>query len=618
MAATATRMRPAVRSRLLALSIPANLAVVGLAMLAASALSYRFVAGAIMGSGQAEDELRRGATSLAHNFGGILTRLRYWSATFLVAAALTAVWRNKVQSWIEEAVLPLPRFVRDQAGRVGCGLKADGFLHAGVLLALTVMGVILRVPYLSGPMRTDEAETFLSYASRPLYIGLSWYPAPNNHLFHTFFVHLSWLLFGEREWVIRLPALVAGIVLIPFTYWAGRMLYDKHAAIIAAALVAPASTLIAYSTDGRGYTMLCAFFLLLLIAGCYLLKHDSQPAWLLWAVAAALGAYTIPTMLYAAAAGALWIALACVRMPAEQRRQALTHLATALVVAGALTALLYMPVAIASGMGALTSNSWVQPRSFAYLFAHLPVSIARTWDLWTIDVPPPLVWLLTAGFVVGAVLYRRIPGHGAGVLLAAGLSIPPLVLAQRVVPYSRVWLFLLPLTAAVCGAGLWFLVQRLARADAAPRNRLSAVIALCCFLVMCLPDLRGSRLAFRTNDNKVENMAAWIQNHVGPDDLVVAKGAGWSPLTYYFRRNRAPLINRPAPCDPMSIVYTLKGSAPHPPGAPRHVLTVGTFRDDPTAVLSASCLVATPSSPPELVYDREGMQVHQGYFPATK
>ena len=52
-----------------------------------------------------------------------------------------------------------------------------------------VLGLGLRMIFLFGTMGHDEAETFVLFASRSLRVGLSNYPFPNNHIFHTLLVH---------------------------------------------------------------------------------------------------------------------------------------------------------------------------------------------------------------------------------------------------------------------------------------------------------------------------------------------------------------------------------------------------------------------------------------------
>ena len=124
-------------------------------------------------------------------------------------------------------------------------------------------------------MRVDEAMSFIEFASKPLALGVSYYPAPNNHLFHTVLEHLSFVIFGEHEWALRLPAFLAGVLLIPAAYITARIHYGRNSGLIAATLVAVSSTLILYSTNARGYTLVCLFFLLLLSAAGFLVKTNT-------------------------------------------------------------------------------------------------------------------------------------------------------------------------------------------------------------------------------------------------------------------------------------------------------------------------------------------------------
>ena len=58
------------------------------------------------------------------------------------------------------------------------------------LACLTLFATILRLRFLLQPMRDDQAYRFLAYSSHPFYVALSFYNAPNNHLFHTLLVRL--------------------------------------------------------------------------------------------------------------------------------------------------------------------------------------------------------------------------------------------------------------------------------------------------------------------------------------------------------------------------------------------------------------------------------------------
>src|SRR2546430_10558448 len=74
------------------------------------------------------------------------------------------------------------------------------------------------------PMRYDESYSFLHFVARPLDIGLTRYPLPNNHVFQTLLAHVGWLVFGDDPPVLRLPALVAGGAHVPAPHTSGRLL----------------------------------------------------------------------------------------------------------------------------------------------------------------------------------------------------------------------------------------------------------------------------------------------------------------------------------------------------------------------------------------------------------
>jgi len=260
------------------------------------------------------------------------------------------------------------------------------------LAGLTFFAAALRIPLLSQPMRYDEAVTYLEYSSRPFYVALSFYNTPNNHVFHTLLVRLAYLVLGNHPWALRLPVLLAGLFLVPASYAAARSLYHagldhNSGALLAAALVASSSMLIEYSTNARGYEIVCLLFMTMIPVGAYALRCSNWAAWLLLAVVSALGFYTIPIMLYPFGGLVVWLLLSIAggdarqedaQQDAEQQdaqggarvvarydargnvqsaaRSALTGLAVAIVLTMLLAGELYSPVLAVSGPKALFAN----------------------------------------------------------------------------------------------------------------------------------------------------------------------------------------------------------------------------------------------------------------------
>jgi uncharacterized membrane protein len=430
------------------------------------------------------------------------------------------------------------------------------------LAGLTFFAAALRIPLLSQPMRYDEADTYLGYSSRPFYVALSFYSTPNNHLFHTLLVRLAYLVLGNHPWALRLPALLAGLCLVPATYAASRSLYHNSGALLAAALVASSSMLIEYSTNARGYEIVCLLFMIMIPAGVYALHCRNSAAWLLLAVVSALGFYTIPIMLYPFGGLALWLLLLIAmggtkRQDAKQEhaqgdaagnfqfdsRSALAGLSVAIALTMLLAGELYSPVLAVSGPKALFANKWVSASPFPVFLHQLPASLVSTWRGWNRDLPTWLAAVLAASFVISLLWHRRASSLRVPLPIALLLFVGPLVLAQRVIPFERVWLFALPLYFICAAAGL-----ALALEPVFHRLHLRHAMALLALVAALFAGLRVERSGsvylspiYLNNESRgMPALAAWLKDQLHSGDVVVAVPPSDVPLRYYLQREGVP------------------------------------------------------------------------------
>ena len=120
---------------------------------------------------------------------------------------------------------------------------------------ITLIGTVMRIWKISQPIAYDEAYTFLQYATQGFKHILADYSAPNNHILHTILVRVFFDIFGRQVWVVRGPALLAGILCIPASYFAARRIFNLQQSLAAAALIAVTPWFISYSVNGRGYSM---------------------------------------------------------------------------------------------------------------------------------------------------------------------------------------------------------------------------------------------------------------------------------------------------------------------------------------------------------------------------
>ncbi|MBI5723761.1 MAG: hypothetical protein HZA50_07385 [Planctomycetes bacterium] len=311
----------------------------------------------------------------------------------------------------------------------------------------------------SCPMRYDESWTFLFYVLPGGPEGWFNYSAPNNHIFHTLLAALSTAIGGDGPAALRFPAYLAGVAVVPAAAWLTRKLgASRPAAVLSALMAAQSVALVEYTVNARGYSLLCLDSILMAVCTLNILDRPVQwRAWICWMILAVLGLFTIPTMLYPIAILSTVILIHFIFFTDRSSlRKVIVRLGASLLAAGLLACLLYLPAVIytAEGVEAITSNRFVTPVALDKVFSDLPAAAGMTLTEWTQGLAWPWVAMAIAGLaaaVVWAILSRTafclLPVLGP--ILLAGLAV-----AQRVVPFSRVWLFLLPMLIAVSAWGL--------------------------------------------------------------------------------------------------------------------------------------------------------------------
>ena len=97
-------------------------------------------------------------------------------------------------------------------------------------------------------------------------------------------------VFGISEWAVRLPSLVAGVLLVPMMFVTAREAYGRRAGLLAAVLGAVAPFAIWYSQEARMYELMMLFGLVALWAQIRAIRRGDPWSWVIYAAAsAALG-----------------------------------------------------------------------------------------------------------------------------------------------------------------------------------------------------------------------------------------------------------------------------------------------------------------------------------------
>lgn len=411
-----------------------------------------------------------------------------------------------------------------------------------ILLGIIAFGIAFRYVYLWRPMGHDEAYTFMAFASRGLRNVVTDYHLPNNHVFHTIMVNLFYQLLGDSPAVIRLPAFIAGVLIIPAVFVVARSFYDTKIGLFAASIISALPVMIDYSTNARGYTMITLFALVLTIIAIYLKDNINLFAWFLLILISSLGLYTNPTMVYPVGMTFTWLILSKIIgdvNPGYEKRF-YRYLLFAIIGIGIVTCALYLPVVLVSGLDTLIGNRMVETLSWSDFSQSVLPRIRNTWQEWNREIPPiisitALIGLIASFFVPKLPRDKRVP-----LILAGFLWIACALLVQRVAPWPRIWLFLLPFFVIWIAAGIAGLLYLLGKKIPGAELWVSGLLSV----LVVLPMVAGIARAYPQYSLKlnapgeVEQVANFLQGYLQDGDAVVATSPDRVILDYYLLRRK--------------------------------------------------------------------------------
>jgi hypothetical protein len=246
---------------------------------------------------------------------------------------------------------------------------SPGIFLCWTLFVLFVFS-LFRFPGLGVPLASDELATVSLWAQMPYFKILSNYQYPNNHIFLSLVLSFLLKTFGLKEWLLRMPLLICGMVSICQGYYLGRRLSrSSTVGLFTAFLMAICEKHIFYSTNARGYLVIMV--LALLVVTCLLNRLEGHSfkakflpnkisagsAFLGWVGIWVVGTWTVPTFLFFEVSVAIFIVgllLAGNSLPSFKRVYLLIPLASC--VAGGIGFYLQYFVIIDSSMLAHASS----------------------------------------------------------------------------------------------------------------------------------------------------------------------------------------------------------------------------------------------------------------------
>jgi MFS family permease len=395
-------------------------------------------------------------------------------------------------------------------------------LEAAALGLIVLLAAAVRIAYVGDPpVRYDEVFTWQQYAVKGVRHIVTDYTYPNNHILNSLAEHFAWRVFGESETIMRLPALLFGIALVPAAYLVGRLLYDGPAALWAAALVGGSSVLMQYSVNGRGYSM-GMVLVMVAIAAAAVSRRPGRAGgpwpWVVLGVSSVLAVYTVPTMVGGVAIAFAWAA--------ARRRPPWKPLLVTGVGSAVIALLLYLP--------ARGDQAWNPPTRWIVRGVGDKASVLDLiWRQWNDALPWPVQVLLALGFVAAAVGHRSLSRDPVPfpVVAIAVTAVIALVLPQS--PLARTYVYLLPIYLVTAGAGLSLLLRlALARLPRrAPGQTIAAAAAVAALLALSLSFVLRGNDRYSIDPPRSEKYAASL---VRSDRPMMSTVTTADPLSYYL------------------------------------------------------------------------------------
>lgn len=368
--------------------------------------------------------------------GRLQDNLRITGGLLLVIGAVLFLLRGGIHAWLAGAA-GAPSFPSRMAAEWRTLRKHTSKGHRNFIWFLLVVAVVLRGRALFLPITYDEAFTYVYYVSRPLHVLLADYSYPNNHVFHSLLAKLSTMVFGVNKVALRLPAFLAGVLVLPVFYLFVRRMFNRYIALFTLVLLVPYGRLIEYGALARGYSITWLCFACALLFGRRLVKEDDRTSGVLVALCCAIGLWAVPTMIYPTIMVYLWLLFYIASRYKDSRARRLVNWTISVAALVLFTFLFYAPVLAVNGMERLLHHE-VLPKATLETFQETYAeSILLFWS-WSTDVLFPMAGLLFgAGVVVAGYFsakYRRL-----GFAMALG-AIPLVVLQMEVAP-PRAWTY---------------------------------------------------------------------------------------------------------------------------------------------------------------------------------
>jgi len=342
---------------------------------------------------------------------------------------------NKYFYGLAEAIINIPRFFA----------SLDAGIRMLFLLLLIAQGAVLAYLLFYMPYHYDEMLNYMSFSGRGLLADISYYPVPNNHILYSISASLSLMSKLDTITAIRLPNVLISFFTTYFFFKTVSQVINPKVALIASVVMVFSFPFIMYNVQGRGYAFFLFFTVLLLYAFTQLIAGNRIHRYTtIYAAAAILGAYTIPTFIYVLIPFSF--VLFIFSLFNKDIFSVLSFIRLHIAI-GIITFLLYLPLFLVNGWDVFqkAEELGVKPIQPPYTSENVKKHIADTWQFLVsgIILPYYVIGLLAIAPFIYA--YRRQQLQKYFAIILSFLLVSPLLIItlQKSIPFPRTWMHII-------------------------------------------------------------------------------------------------------------------------------------------------------------------------------
>jgi 4-amino-4-deoxy-L-arabinose transferase-like glycosyltransferase len=407
--------------------------------------------------------------------------------------------------------------------------KRTSLPHKRTILLLILAGAALRVHMASLPITYEEARAFELFSSRRLSTIVTDLTDPLNHILYNLLAKWSVDIFGVGRFILRLPALLAGVLMMPVLYLFTRAMFNRYIAMLALALVASSAPLIEYSALAHGHSITWLCLVVALALGRHFAQQNNAMSAVLIALFLALGMWALPAMLYPALAVLLWLLFYILMRYEGSLRPRLMLLLLTVVLVLVFTFLFYLPVIAKYGIGQIMDPDQQAARSWKIFQRDHADGIFALWaaisdTTGSILAVAGLVVIMVSAFI--STKYRAL-------LFAVPLTAIPLVLMMARVAPPETWYYTLIYFHLGTAIAVFYLLKAIQEKlfPAWGKRTRTAYTSVALFATFVILGLRTADRIARQPD--AAPAAAYLAGAMGPGDRIVAESPLDAPLKFH-------------------------------------------------------------------------------------